>query len=122
MTITQKTVDVLYKEQRGGCALCGRLFTRENPMQVHHAVYTRNVNFAKLLDMPQNLALICLQCHTTLHGHLTGWTRRSIFYQDKIAKGYDMRTWNNALKEAGMVTDYFIDTSGETSGGMERGA
>ena len=81
-------------------------------MQVHHAVYTRNVNFAKLLDKPENLALVCLQCHTTLHGHLTGWTRRNIFYQDKIAKGYDMRAWNNALKEAGMVTDYFIDTSG----------
>jgi len=110
--ITQETIDKLNAEQRGCCAWCGRLFTWDNPMQVHHAVYTRNVNFAKLLDMPENLALICLQCHTTLHGHLTGWTRRNIFYQDKIAKGYDMRAWNNALKEAGMVTDYFIDTSG----------
>jgi len=120
--ITQKTIDQLYTEQRGDCAVCHRLFTHQNPMQVHHAVYTRNVNFAKWLDMPENLALVCLRCHSTLHGHLTGWTRRNIFYQDKIAKGYDMRTWNNALKEAGMVTDYFIDTSGETIGGMERGA
>ena len=112
MSISQATIDKLYKEQGGDCAVCHRLFTWDNPMQVHHAVYTRNVNFAKLLDMPENLALVCLQCHTTLHGLLTGWTRRNIFYQDKTAKGYRMAEWNNALKEAGMVTDYFIDTSG----------
>ena len=115
MSISQATIDKLYKEQNGDCAVCHRLFTWGNPMQCHHAVYGRDKRFAKLLDKPENLALVCHECHTNLHGHLTGWTRRNIFYQDKIAKGYDMRAWNNALKEAGMVTDYFIDT--ESGGG-----
>jgi len=35
MAITQKTVDKLYKEQRGCCAFCHRPFTGNNPQQVY---------------------------------------------------------------------------------------
>lgn len=115
MSISQKTIVRLYMEQKGDCAVCHRLFTWDNPMHVHHGIYPKGHTnfkvFKKMLSMAENLFLICAKCDSQ-HGHLTGWTRRNIFYQDKIAKGYDMRTWNQSLKDAGMVTDYFIDTSG----------
>lgn len=97
MTITQRVIDQLYNEQRGDCAVCHRLFTHANPMQCHHAVYTRNVNFAKWLDMPENLVALCHECHTTLHGHLTGWKMRCKFYALKVRQGYDMDAWNESI-------------------------
>lgn len=117
MGITQLTIDKLHEEQQGACALCGRPFTTDNPAQVHHAIYGRNKKFAKLLDQPHNLLLICQRCHSD-HGHLSAWFQRNIFYNDKIRAGYSMAEWNENLKNAGMITDYFIDLeTGETSGG-----
>ena len=103
MTITQETTDRLMNEQHGKCAACWRLVP---PYEVHHAILTRDKKFAKWLDMPENLVLLCPKCHQNEHGYLTGWFQRCSFWTDKIDAGYDMDAWHDSIPM--MIKDTFI--------------
>lgn len=94
MTIKQSTIDRLLAEQRGKCANCWRPVP---PMEVHHACYTRDRQFGKWLDMPENLVLLCRKCHQDNHGYLTRWFKRLCFWSDKIDASYDMEAWHDSI-------------------------
>lgn len=104
--ITQRTIDKLYLEQRGGCAWCGRLFTHVNPMQCHHAIYTRDKRFAKWLDASENLVLLCADCHAN-HGDMSSWFMRCHWWTHKLELGYPMEEWAESIPM--IVKDNFLD-------------
>jgi hypothetical protein len=106
MAITQKTVDKLYKEQRGCCAFCHRPFTGNNPQQVHHAIYGREKQFSRWLDKPENLILLCQKCHEQ-HGDMSNWSMRRLWWNYKIELGYNMREWHTEIPMK--VKDRFED-------------
>lgn len=106
MAITQKTVDKLYKEQRGCCAFCHRPFTDSNPQQVHHAIYGREKQFSRWLDKPENLILLCQKCHEQ-HGDMSNWSMRRLWWNYKIELGYNMREWHTEIPMK--VKDRFDD-------------
>jgi len=106
MAITQKTVDKLYKEQRGCCAFCHRPFTGNNPQQVHHAIYGREKQFSRWLDKPENLILLCQKCHEQ-HGDMSNWSMRRLWWNYKIELGYNMREWHTEMPMK--VKDRFDD-------------
>ena len=112
MSITQATINKLYKEQRGGCALCGRLFTHQNPAQCHHAIYGREKQFAKFLDMSENLVLLCADCHSG-HGDMSNWFMRCHWWTWKKELGYPMEEWHESIVnkrgEQMIVKDNFLD-------------
>ena len=93
--ITQTVIDQLIKDQRGLCYICGRDLRRVG-MQAHHAVYGREVRFAKYLDTIFNLVLLCPKCHNE-HGRLSNIETRKKVWAWKVAKGYDMKAWADKL-------------------------
>ena len=100
--INASTIDRLFKDQHGHCAHCWRPVP---PHQVHHAIYGREKRFAKWLDMPQNLQLICPTCHAK-HGYLSSWFARCCAWTDKVNAGYDMEGWHADIPM--LIHDQFI--------------
>ena len=100
--IDPSTIQRLLKEQHGHCARCWHTIP---PYQVHHAIYTRDKRFAKWLDMPNNLQLLCPICHAK-HGYLSSWYARCAAWTDKINAGYDMEGWHAEIPMK--VKDNFI--------------
>jgi 5-methylcytosine-specific restriction endonuclease McrA len=93
MSIDQSVIDRLYREQHGICQFCWRPIP---PYSVHHAVYTRDIHFAKWLDMAENLVLACPVCHAD-HGKLSNLFMRCCVWSDKIDRGYDMEKWHDSI-------------------------
>jgi len=88
--ITQSTIDALLRDQKGACWKCGRSI---QAFEVHHSIYSRDVRFQKYLDMPENLILLCGDCHFH-HGQLLNiYTRRKV-WQWKKEHGYLMDAWH----------------------------
>ena len=102
MTINQTIIDRLYREQRGICQFCARPIP---PFECHHAVYTRDIHFAKWLDMAENLVLVCPACHAD-HGKLSNLFMRWYVWSDKIDRGYDMEKWH--LEIPMLLKDHFV--------------
>jgi len=84
--------------------MCGRLFTYDNPQQIHHAVYGREKKFAKWLDRPENLVILCKRCHEN-HGDMSNFFMRCYWWTYKIELGYDMKTWHAELPM--IIKDHF---------------
>ena len=94
--ITQSTITRLIKDQRGTCCNCGLdLYT--TGFEIHHCCYSRDIRFAKWLDLPENLIALCPKCHRRNHGWLTNIERRKKFWKLKIEQGYDMISWERSI-------------------------
>jgi hypothetical protein len=100
--ISQSTIDRLLKDQQYTCELCWQHIP---PYHAHHAVYTKDKRFASYLDMPENLILLCPECHAD-HGKLSNWFMRCVIWSRKIDKGYDMVAWHEAIPM--LIKDEFI--------------
>lgn len=92
--ISQSIIDRLYREQHGICQFCCRPIP---PFECHHAIYTRDKRFSKWLDSPENLILLCKNCHSNNHGRLTNFETRKKVYKYKIEKGYLMAEWEVSI-------------------------
>lgn len=84
----------LLKEQNGLCWIC-RKPLREDA-HVHHAVISRDKRFAEWLDQPENLILVCSQCHGN-HGRLSNYNTRKAVLDWKVKIGYQMREWLESI-------------------------
>ena len=78
-------------------------------MQIHHAIYTRDVKFAKYLDMSENLVILCSLCHTNNHGEMSSWFMRCHWWTMKIELGYPMEEWHESIPM--VIKDNFLDLS-----------
>jgi 5-methylcytosine-specific restriction endonuclease McrA len=65
-------------------------------MDLHHAVYSRDVHFSKWLDTAENLVALCPKCHRN-HGRLTNIEGRKKFWKLKIEQGYKMAEWEQSI-------------------------
>jgi uncharacterized protein YbaR (Trm112 family) len=104
LPIKQDVIDRLMKEQSNHCCLCSCPLP---PYEVHHAIYTRDKKFSKWLDTAENLVLLCPACHQRLHGDLTSWFMRSLFWTRKLEKGYDMYKWHEEIPM--LIKDKFYE-------------
>lgn len=95
MTITQKIIDQLIKDQKNICINCGR--DLYGGMCCHHAIYGRDIRFSRWLDMVENLIALCPHCHRSNHGRLTNIEQRKKFWKWKIEAGYDMVSWERSI-------------------------
>lgn len=111
MTIPPSTIDRLLKEQHNACWNCGRPLTKYH---AHHAVYGREKKFAKWLDMPHNLFLVCPDCHSR-HGYLSCYFARCCAWTDKVNMGYDMEGWHAEIPMK--VKDNFLYFAGKDKDG-----
>ena len=99
----------VFKEQGGKCWVCPKVHQSHETMHAHHAIIPKShTNYKKkmaLIDSPENIILICWQCHEN-HGDLTNWHRRWMFFSDKLDFGYDMQKWLNDLNLR--ADEYFL--------------
>lgn len=109
--IADATIQRLLKEQHNACWNCGRPLKK---YEVHHAIYGRDKKFSKWLDMPENLFLVCPECHSK-HGYLSCYFARCCAWTDKINAGYDMEGWHAELPMK--VKDNFLYFSGKDRDG-----
>lgn len=92
--ITDAVITRLLRDQKGACWNCGR--DLYGGYHVHHAVLTRDIRFAKWLDMIENLLLICPRCHQN-HGRLSNIETRKKAWKFKCETGYDMKGWMDSI-------------------------
>jgi len=90
----------VFKDQKGKCWSCWRTFNSHEDMHGHHCCIPKgHTNYKKkmaLIDSPENIVLLCSQCHGD-HGKLTNWFSRWSFFTDKLDHGYDMQKWLDNL-------------------------
>ena len=80
-------------EKRGQfCEMCGARVGTE----LHHCLYHRRKG-AAFYDVPENLELLCKQCHST--GFVNSWKHRVEFWikQCSVYGSQHMEEWNNNL-------------------------
>lgn len=107
--ISQSAIDQVLKEQGNMCWKCGGDLCNFG-YELHHCVYTRDIRFAKYLDLPHNLVALCPHCHRKNHGRLTNITSRQKFYKYKLEKGYDMKAWVDSIPM--LIHDRFEEAGG----------
>jgi len=112
MTITTPTRERVFREQKGKCARCPRVFQSHEDLHAHHAVYGRDKRIPEL-DQPENIQLICHKCHAE-HGYLSGWFMRCMAWTEKIDLGYRMQEWHDNLPM--LIKDEFIYLEGSEYG------
>jgi len=61
---------------------------------MHHAIYTDEKRFKKLMDCPENLVLLCAECNVSKKGDVENFAFRNLVYNYKHRLGYDVEAWH----------------------------
>lgn len=90
---TESLKEKLILERGSFCEVCGRPVMGP-ALELHHCLIHR-MKGVKELNGPENLQLVCHECHTC--GPANSWQNRQKFWNDQIARGYDMQAWMENL-------------------------
>ena len=89
----RELTDALTAERGHGCEKCGS--SHIDPP--HHSLILRNKKKKKILDVPENMILLCPSCHRQAHTYTRDWRRWAWARQcDRFTREY-MVSWLDAL-------------------------
>lgn len=96
---TRKLFDQLVQERGMFCEEC-----RFRPAtEMHHAILRRSIKHPEY-DCPENLELVCHECHSS--GRLDTFDHSVKFWRRQKERGYDMDGW---IKSLNLKTREFYD-------------
>lgn len=101
-----KILERLQKENPA-CFRCGSSFG----LQIHHAIYTDEKKFKKIMDLPENLVLMCADCNVNKKGNIENFYFRNLVFNYKLRLGYDVEAWHGGIRKR--VRDNFYVMSDE---------
>jgi len=81
-------------------------------LQIHHAVYTDEKKFKKVMDYSENLVLMCENCNVHNKGDIENFHFRNLVYNYKQRLGYDMESWHELIRKR-IRDNFYIMTDEE---------